>query len=59
MAVTWDQAPRLATPVEQAGRFGLGYYLSVQPLVSSSWGLDGESFQLEWFRLQKLVWPAS
>ncbi len=49
----------IATPVEQVGRFGLGHYLTIEPLVSWSWGLDGESFQHGRFRPHKLIWPAS
>ncbi len=49
----------IATPVEQAGRFRLGHHLTVEPLVSWSWGINGESFQHGQFRPRKRVWPAS
>ncbi len=48
----------IATPVERAGRFGPGHYLIIQPLVSWSWGIEGESFQNGRFRPHKVIWPA-
>lgn len=48
----------IATPVEQAGRFGPGHYLIVRPLVSWSWGIEGDSFRNGRFTPRKIVWPA-
>ena len=47
----------IATLVEQAGRFG--HYLVVEPLISWSWGIEGDSFQNGRFRPHKVVWPAA
>ena len=49
----------VATTEQRAGQFGPGDYLVVRPLVSWSWGIEGESFRGGRFQPHKTVWPAS
>jgi pyridoxamine 5'-phosphate oxidase family protein len=46
----------VAKPVEREGQFGPGHYLEIYPLVSWSWGIEGESFQNGRFTPHKTVW---
>jgi pyridoxamine 5'-phosphate oxidase family protein len=49
----------LASAERRSGQFGPGDYLVIRPLVSWSWGIEGESFRGGRFQPHKTVWPAS
>jgi pyridoxamine 5'-phosphate oxidase family protein len=45
--------------VQRQGQFGAGTYLAVTPLVSWSWGIEGDSFTDGKFTPKKIVWTAN
>jgi pyridoxamine 5'-phosphate oxidase family protein len=46
----------VASTFQGEGQFGQGHYLLIRPLVSWSWGIEGESFRDGKFTPHKIVW---
>jgi pyridoxamine 5'-phosphate oxidase family protein len=46
----------IATAEQRVGQFGPGDYLVVRPVVTWSWGIEGETFKGGRFTPHKIIW---